>query len=133
MSIPLLRRLILTILVSLLTGCHAPDERSSSQWPEMEKIKFSTDDIRSDGLRGPPDGLVAVSYELCVPDSDNVRQYVQTIDPTLQVYAGSPGRSACTTDQVLAIGNTHQPGWREVLQALSSLAYVSEIQECFFE
>ena len=96
------------LLLSLLAGCHAPTMQSTSQWPEMAKIKFPIDDIRSDGLRGPPGGLVAVSYEFCVPSSEKVRQYVQQLDPTLQVFTGSPGRIACTTDQVLAIGNTHQ-------------------------
>jgi hypothetical protein len=128
-----MKRILVFLWLILLAGCHAPTERSTTPWPGMAKIKFPLDDIHPDGLRGPTSGLVAVSYEFCVPTSDIAHRDVQQLDPTLQIYSGSPGRVGCTTNQTLAIGNTHQPQWREVLQALSSLTYVSEIRESYFE
>ena len=97
------------------------------------KIKFQLDDIRPDGLRGPADGLVSVSYEFCVRADDRFYQEVRRIDPSVQIHPNSSGRIACPKGQVLCIGQTNQPHWRDVLRRLSSLSYISEIRECFFE
>ena len=121
------------LMVVLLNGCQATTETGVAQQPEMAKIKFSLEDIHADGLRGPPDGLVSVAYEFCVPADDAIYQEVRQIDPSLSVYARSPGRIGCSDNQSLAIGETSQARWREVLLELSSLAYVDEIRECFFE
>ena len=124
----------MVMLVSLvLAGCHAVPEQRTSQSPQPTKIKFPLDDIRPDGLRGPPDGLVAVSYEFCVPASDQLYQEILRVDPGLKIYSDSPGRIGCVNSQALIIGETHHPNWREVLQELSTLTYITEIRECFFE
>jgi hypothetical protein len=128
-----MKRMLIILGVILLAACNTSFEQNTTPQPGMTKIKFPLDNIHPDGLRGPTGGLVAVSYEFCVPASDTVHQNVQQLDPTLQIYSGSPGRIGCTTNQTLAIGNTHQSEWREVLQALSSLNYVSEIREGHFE
>ena len=60
-------------------------------------------------------------------------QEVRRIDSSVQIYPGSSGRIACAKDQALCIGQTHQPRWREVLKGLTSLKYISEIRESFFE
>lgn len=129
----LLAKFMFILMVVLLNGCQVTTEPGAAQQPEMAKIKFSLEDIHADGLRGPPDGLVSVAYEFCVPTDDAIYQEVQQIDPSLRVYAHSPGRIGCTGNQSLAIGETSQTRWREVLLELSSLAYVDEIRECFFE
>lgn len=121
------------LLSVVLAGCHATPEQSASHPAQSTKITFPLDDIRTDGLRGPPDGLVAVSYEFCVPAEDQVYQEILQIDPGLKVHSRSPGRIGCVNNQALVIGETHRPDWREVLQELSTLAYVTEIRECFFE
>ena len=36
----------------------------------MRKVEFDLSHIDGDGLRGPADGKVAVSYEFCIPDTD---------------------------------------------------------------
>ena len=127
-------KIVMIMLVSMvLAGCHVASEQSTSQPAQATKIKFSLDDIRSDGLRGPPDGLVAVSYEFCVPANQQVYQEILRIDPGLNITSGSPGRIGCVNTQALIIGETNQPNWREVLQELSTLTYVTEIRECFFE
>ena len=118
---------------AVLAGCHAASERSTEQLAQSAKIRFPLDDIRTDGLRGPPDGLVAVSYEFCVPASEQVYQEILRIDDGLNIYTGSPGRIGCVTGQALIIGETHHPNWYEVLQELSTLTYVTEFRECFFE
>jgi hypothetical protein len=58
---------------------------------------------------------------------------VQSIDPTVQAQAGSPGRIGCGPEEVLCIGNTHQPNWRAVLGSLATLDYVTRIDRSFFE
>lgn len=132
-SLPGMTTVMLMLASMVLAGCHAAPERGTSHPAQSTKITFSLDDIRSDGLRGPPDGLVAVSYEFCVPASDKVYQEVLQIDPGLKIHSGSPGRIGCESTRALIIGETHRPDWREVLQELSTLTYVTEIRECFFE
>jgi hypothetical protein len=43
------------------------------------------------------------------------------------------GRIGCVESELLFIGNTHQPGFREVLAALSRLPFVARIDQAFFE
>ena len=94
---------------------------------------FPLDDIRPDGLRGQPGNLVSVAYEFCVPDDNQIYQELREIDPGLQIYKNSPGRIGCTKPMSLCIGETNHPDWREVLQALASLEYITEIRQSFFE
>jgi hypothetical protein len=133
MSITVHRILTLILAAVLLAGCHVSPRSGTEPWPEAVKIKFRLDDIRPDGLRGPADGLVAVPYEFCVPADEWVYREILQIDPSLQINTGASGRVGCASNQSLVIGETAQPRWHEVLQALSSLAYVTEIRECFFE
>lgn len=101
---------------------------------EAGKIKFRLDNIRADGLRGPADGLVAVSYEFCVPADAAVYAEVKGIDPSVQITPGGRGRVGCqAVGQALCVGNTHQAGWRGILEKLAARGYVKEIRECFFE
>jgi hypothetical protein len=99
----------------------------------LAKIKFSLDDIRPDGLRGPDDGLVSVSYEFCVPKDEATFAEVRRIAPGVAIHAGSKGRIGCGEDQALCIGTTHGPDWRTELMGLAELGYVVEIAECHFE
>ncbi|MGB5162578.1 MAG: hypothetical protein WBP10_20190 [Thermoanaerobaculia bacterium] len=96
-------------------------------------IRFDSSRLNSEGLVGPPDGLRALSYEFCVPAiEDHVRE-LEAIDSTIAIQRSSPGRIGCGEAEYLAIGSTHQPGFGEVLDRLSRLPYVTEIQEAFFE
>ena len=99
----------------------------------LAKIKFNIDDIRPDGLRGPDDGLVTVSYEFCVPKDEKTFAEVRRIAPGVAIHAGSKGRIGCGEDQALCIGSTHGPDWKKELIGLAELGYVVEIAECFFE
>ncbi|GDY21429.1 hypothetical protein LBMAG56_27760 [Verrucomicrobiota bacterium] len=112
---------------------HANALGTPSATNAASKIKFRLEAIRPDGLRGPPDGLVSVAYEFCVPADPAVYQEVRRLDPSVQISPGSRGRIGCSKQQALCIGNTHQRNWREILLALAALPYVAEVRECFFE
>jgi len=124
---------VLILPVLFVTACVNPPAPEPDEWPGSAKIKFSLANIHDDGLRGKPGGLVSVSYEFCLPANEQVYRDVEQIDPSLRIYRHSPGRVGCGDHQSLAIGETHQARWRMILKQLSSLAYVEEIRECFFE
>jgi hypothetical protein len=96
-------------------------------------VRFDLSRLNGEGLLGPPDGLRALSYEFCVPAVEAHVGEVETIDSTVAFQRSSPGRIGCGEGEYLAIGHTHQPGFRDVLDRLSHLPYVSEIQEAHFE
>jgi hypothetical protein len=121
------------IVTMMVTGCSSSSPERKSDLQDISKIKFSLDNIHPDGLRGPPDGLVSVAYEFCIPADEKIYQEVRRIDPSVKIHHGSRGRVGCSKDQALCVGETHQSRWREVLKELSSLKYVAEIRECFFE
>ena len=92
------------------------------------KIHFELSEFNDDGLYGPPDGLRAAMYEFCIPARADLAAEVASTDPTVQIYAGSPGRIGCSRDEYLCIGSTGQHGFQEVLANLTQLDYVSRIQ-----
>ncbi len=125
--------IILVVLAAPLIGFSEPARENAVQPAEAGKIKFRLDNIRADGLRGPADGLVAVSYEFCVPADAAIYAEVKRRDPSVQISPGARGRVGCKAGEALCIGNTHQADWRRVLVGLAVLEYVKEIRECFFE
>ena len=98
-----------------------------------QKIEFDLQCLDHDGLRGPANGKVAVSYEFAIPDTDECKAQVKAIDPTVQFMPGSPGRIRAPLTACLCIGLTHQPDYRAVLHRLAALPYVERIVECHFE
>ena len=92
------------------------------------KIHFELSEFNDDGLYGPPNGLRAAMYEFCIPARADLAAEVASIDLTVQIYASSPGRIGCGSDEYLCIGSTGQPGFREVLANLAQVEYVSRIQ-----
>jgi hypothetical protein len=92
------------------------------------KIHFDLSEFNDDGLYGPPEGLRAAMYEFCIPALADLAAEVASIDPTVQIYAVSPGRIGCSRDEYLCIGSTGQPGFRQVLANLAQLDYASRIQ-----
>ena len=133
MNLSLLHLMLVILLAAAGTGRAAPLGREPAPAHKAAKIRFRLNDIRPDGLRGPPDGLTAVAYEFCVPADERVYQEVRRIDPSVRFHPGSRGRIGCGKNQTLCLGETHQPRWRDVLQKLAALAYIAEIRECFFE
>ena len=122
------------VIIVLFAGCQsAPTNDVATAQAERTKIQFSLDAIRTDGLRGPADGLTSVAYEFCVPTDDTIYAEVRAIDPSVKFYRSSPGRIGCQTEQTLCIGDTHQHDWNAKLLTLAALPYINEIRECHFE
>jgi hypothetical protein len=118
---------------ALATGMVTAAERPEMDTPALGVIAFDLADLDQDGLIGPQDGKRALDYEYCIPNDSNAVAEVRAIDPSAHFMAASRGRIGCTADQVLVLGNTHQPGFRWVLQRLSELVYVQRIEQAFFE
>lgn len=121
-----------------LSGCgsgadSAADAVPDPEVPELSKITFDLDRLNDDGLVGPPNGLRSLMYEFCIPsDSASARQ-VREIDSSVRFYSESPGRIGCGDGLTLCIGETHQPGWRAVIEQLSALDFIERIDESFAE
>lgn len=98
----------------------------------LQKITFDLSQISLDGLIGPPDGRRSLSYEFCIPATENHLNEVRSINPAIQI-SRSPGRIGCTQNQYLCIGETLTPQWREVLIAIAKLDYVQRIDQFFGE
>jgi hypothetical protein len=99
----------------------------------VSKITFALDRLNQDGLYGPPDGLRALDYEFCIPGDAAYATQVREIDPTIQIFPKSRGRSGCAPGEYLCVGNTQQPNFKAVLFRLASLPYVKRIDQAFFE
>lgn len=97
------------------------------------KVELDLQQLDKDGLRGPPDGKVAVSYEFCIPNTPECTEEVKGIDASVEFSPGSRGRIGAGTNECLCVGSTHQPNHREVLGRLAALPYVKRIIECHFE
>jgi hypothetical protein len=93
------------------------------------KIRLKLDALDAEGLTGPPGGLRAVRYEFCIPDRHDCRAEVYRLDPSVEFMPGSRGRAGCGPGELLCVGNTHQPDWRQVLNNLAQLGYVARIVE----
>ena len=74
-----------------------------------------------------------MSYEFCIPANERYAAEVERIDPTVELMRGSRGRIGCTKNQYLCVGQTGQPGYRQVLERLVGLDYTSRIVESTFE
>lgn len=107
--------------------------RTPETGTETPVIRFDLSRLGDNGLYGPPDGLRSLDYEFCIPSGEPYAGEVRAIDPSARFHAGSPGRIGCTGEQSLVLGNTHQPGFREILQKLAALPYVTRIDQAFFE
>ena len=117
------------LIIAMISGCASV----SDPQPLSSKIDIDLGNVNSEGLRGPPDGLRAVHYEFCIPAGEDRVAEVLSIDPTARFMRGSRGRIGCARDQILVVGSTHQRSYRQVLERLAALEYVSRIGENFFE
>jgi len=97
------------------------------------KIGFDINAIDKEGLIGPPDGKVALSYEFCIPADNKCVAEVRRIDPSLTILKKSKGRVACSKMEWLCIGNSHQAYAKVKIQELADLVYVKRIQRAYFE
>lgn len=121
------------ILLSLLFFCSCTNTDDRDQAEAWKKVELNISAVDQEGLRGPADGKVAVSYEFCIPDTPEHRATVRAIDPTVQFIPGSRGRIGAGKGQCLCIGSTHQKNYKAVLHSLANLPYIERIIECYFE
>ena len=121
------------LLMSLLLSSSCVDTRRAAVHDAWYKVELDLAQLDADGLRGPPDGKVAVAYEFCIPNTDDCKAQVKAVDQTVQFMPGSRGRIGAGKQQCLCIGSTHQENYRSVLQALAELPCVGRIIECHFE
>jgi hypothetical protein len=124
------RRRLVLILPAILAGCSAPQP---APLDPRAKIEVDLEALDADGLRGPPDGKVAVDYEFAIPDTAAAREAVSRIDPSVAFMAGSRGRIGAKPGECLCIGSTHQPRHHEILLALARLPEIARIIECHHE
>ena len=118
------------VLVMTVRHMDASGEPAPAAFP---KIAIDLTSVNAEGLRGPATGLRAVHYEYCIPSGERYAAEVRGIDATTRFQRSSRGRIGCSGDEVLVLGHTHQRGYREVLERLAALPYVSRIQESHFE
>lgn len=95
----------------------------------LEKITFDLASIASNGLVGESGAERSLTYEFCIPETDEALAEVLSIDPMLFYYQHSRGRIGCTADQYLIIGSTHGDHWYDILVSLSRLDYVARIDQ----
>ena len=119
-------------LVGLLTLACQP-VTDAGQPTTLDKITFDLEQLDENGLYGPLDGKRSLDYEFCVPGEPAFLEAVRVIDPSVTLYPDSPGRMGCTDDQVLAIGNTHQPNAALILMELANLDYIERIDRVNWE
>lgn len=123
----------------LITAIATTIALSSSVYAESakddvtRKIRFDLDQLDENGLYGPEDSRRLLRYEFCVPNDLQAIETVQAIDPTLMIYLQSPGRVGCDDMEVLAVGETHQPHYRDVLINLASLDTIERIEQFWGE
>ncbi len=130
MSFECRRRLFLILASLFFAGC---SRQGQSPLDPRAKIELDLDALDADGLRGPPDGKVAVDYEFVIPDTPAAREAVTRIDPSVELMPGSRGRIGAKAGECLCIGSTHQPRHREILLALARLPEIARIIECHHE
>jgi hypothetical protein len=110
-----------------------PTVQGSAGADSWHKITFDLSRLDKNGLLGPPNGKRALSYEFCIPNTEEHKAEVKRIDSTAQFMPGSPGRIRCDKNECLCVGSTHQKDFKGVLKNLADLEYVKRINESFFE
>jgi hypothetical protein len=121
----------LIVNVALAASLLLPGARAG-EWGDAV-IGFDIGRLNADGLQGPPSGLRALDYEYCIPADESAVAEVAAIDPSSRFMPGSRGRIGCGEGQTLVLGNTHQPGFRAILESLAALPYATRIVEAHFE
>jgi hypothetical protein len=120
---------IFVLLLAFASCSHVPSRESSDPW---SKVELDLSDIDGNGLRGPQDGRVAVSYEFAIPNTIQCKTEVKAIDASVQFMPGSAGRIGAAPHECLCIGTAGRD-FRQVLRRLAELPYVQRIIQCHFE
>jgi len=98
-----------------------------------QKLTFDLGRLDAYGMIGTGKSKRALAYEFCIPDTTPCKDEVLSINPTLRIIPGSPGRIGCRNNEYLCVGSTFQPDFKNILHRLADLAYIQRIDESFFE
>ncbi|MCC7332398.1 MAG: hypothetical protein IT232_07305 [Flavobacteriales bacterium] len=98
----------------------------------LNKIKIKLSEFDENGLIGDEDGKVALEYEFCVPNNNEVLNEIKEIDSGIKPVKGK-GRTKCSENSILLIGNSHQKDIKKILCKLSQLEYITEINPVYWE
>jgi hypothetical protein len=122
----------ITFVVLLLVATSCTTTKTTNKDDALRKVEIDLSALDSNGLRGPADGKVSVAYEFCIPNTEQCKAEVRSIDRTVRFSPGSRGRIGAGKDQCLCIGETRED-YREVLHSLAELPYIERIIRCYFE
>lgn len=120
-----------TVVITLSLACQPISSTNSTS--AVDKVAFDLSSLDENGLYGPADGKRSLDYEFCIPTGDAYAQAVGAIDPSVRFFPQSLGRIGCSEDEVLAIGNTHQSDYADILIELANLDYIDRIQQVDWE
>ncbi len=123
-------RLCLLLLVCLMLNSSCANQKIINLSP---KISFDINELDKEGLIGPPDGKVALSYEFCIPADNQYVNEIRAIDPSVKIHKKSKGRVTCSKMEWLCVGDSHQENATVKIQRLAELPYVKRIQRAYFE
>lgn len=126
--------LILLILTTTFSCNHLQKALSDTNTTNCNyhKIYFDIDQIDANGLMGPEDGKVLLSYEFCIPDNDSIIDCIMQIDPEFKVLS-SKGRSNCEKGYKLVTGSSGSPNFKSIVCELTRLDYIQEIKRTYNE
>ena len=66
--------IIYVITLTLIISCAGCFKNPSSEESiSLNKVEFDLAQLDVNGLRGPADGKVSVSYEFCIPDKEKFK------------------------------------------------------------
>ncbi|MBE7380222.1 MAG: hypothetical protein F6J95_002285 [Leptolyngbya sp. SIO1E4] len=116
-----------------LTIALLPSAYAQSTEDLFNKIQFDLDQLDEFGLYLSETGKKSLSYAFCVPHNRSMIRTIQAIDPTVIFYLQSSGQAGCNRGEMLAIGHTRQPNYREVLTNLTQLDDVERIEQAWSE
>ena len=120
---------VLIMALAFACGSCIAVNTSADDW---RKVEFDLNQLDADGLRGPADGKVAVSYEFAIPNTEESKAEVRAIDAKVQFIPGARGRIGAKPGECLCIGTTDR-NYRTTLARLAALPYITRIIECHFE
>lgn len=108
-------------------------QQQSIEGSSLHKVKFDISDINDMGLTGPVGGQRSVSYEFCIPQTDEALNQVLNIDSSIQHYMSGRGRINCLSNQQLCIADTYGEDrrpweWKEILKHLCELCFIDSFE-----
>lgn len=118
----------LVIAICIITSsCKTVENKASTDQYDnckMEKVKFL--------FPQSTEAKFDIDFEFCIPKDEKYYQEILAIDPGLK-KAESKGRSKCSDNQYLIMGNTHNKDYMDILCKIANLEYVKEINQTFWE